>query len=249
VSRGDACRIAALAGAALLAAAPAPAADDGPEWRARVDALALPLTLVAATTTPPRAFLVFLSGDGGWAAVDEAVAGGLAERGITTIGWSSLRYFATAQAPGAVAKDLARVVLALEPARLPIYLGGYSFGAEVVPVVVAAHWPAAKRRRVRGMLLLAPSASATFRVNPLDWVGETTPDPAHRVDDAVRRLAPLPTLCVTGREDETCICPTLVGVQGVSVVRVPGNHHFENGISDVVDAAATRLFWNAPEAP
>jgi type IV secretory pathway VirJ component len=243
------CGLATLAGVAVLVTKPVhAAADEPPAWQARLDALALPLTIVTATT-PPRAFLVFLSGDGGWAAVDEAVAGGLAGHGVTTIGWSSLRYFATAQAPGSVAKDLARVVEALAPARLPIYLGGYSFGAEVVPVVVAAYWPAAKRRRVGGMLLLAPSANATFQVNPLDWVGEPSASDAHRVGDAVRRLAPLPIVCVTGREDDTCICPTLAGVQGVAVVRVPGTHHFENGIPDVVDAAVSRLFPEAPEVP
>lgn len=231
-----------------LAVARAAAAGGDPPWRAALDGLGLPLTVVPATTDT-RAFLVFLSGDGGWAAVDQAVSAGLAERGVTTVGWSSLRYFATTKPPATVAADLRRVVDVLAPTHLPVYAGGYSFGAEVVPVVVARHWSASERTRLGGLLLLAPGAGATFRVNPLDWIREPEPDPKHRVDDAVRRLSPLTILCVTGAADATCICPTLADVRGVAIARVPGTHHFENGIPDVIDAATTRLFTRTPEAP
>jgi type IV secretory pathway VirJ component len=231
-----------LAVALACAFARALHATEPPPWQAAVDALDLPLTVVPATTTP-RALLVLMTGDGGWAAVDQAVAGGLAARGVTTLGWSSLRYFATTQPVERVATDLGRLVDALAPARLPVYLGGYSFGAEVVPVAIARCWSPAERARVHGLLLLAPSASATFRVDPLDWVRDPPIDPANRVDDAVRRLAPLRVLCVTGVDDATCICGTLTGVAGVEVARVPGTHHFENGIPDVVGAATSRLFF------
>jgi type IV secretory pathway VirJ component len=65
-----------------------------------------------------------------------------------------LRYFMAKQAPEKVAADLAhrrRVAVA----RQPVYAGGYSFGAEVVPDVVGTG------RRTSGaarrLLLLAPS--------------------------------------------------------------------------------------------
>ncbi len=220
-------------------------AAEAPAWQAAVDALHLPLTVVPATTTP-RALLVLMTGDGGWAAVDKAVAAGLAPHGVTTFGWSSLRYFATTQPVERVAKDLGRLVDALAPARLPIFLGGYSFGAEVVPVTIARRWSPAERARVHGLLLLAPSAGATFRIDPLDWVREPPVDPVNRVEDALRRLSPLRMLFVTGVDDATCICGTLAELAGVDVARVPGTHHFENGIPDVVDAATSRLFF--PEA-
>jgi type IV secretory pathway VirJ component len=86
-------------------------------------------------------------------------------------------------------------------------------------------------------------------VSPLDWIREPPVDPRNRVDDAVRRLAPLRTLCVTGVDDATSICGALAEVPGVQVVRVPGTHHFEGGIPQVVDAAASRLFIDSREAP
>jgi len=221
-------------------------ASEPPAWLRAVDALDLPLTVVPATPTP-RALLVLVTGDGGWAEVDQAVAHGLAARGVTTLGWSSLRYFATTQPIERVATDLRRLVDALASAGLPIFLGGYSFGAEVVPVTIAQRWTAEERARVAGLLLLAPSAGASFRVVPLDWVRDPPVDPRYRVDDAVRRLSPLPSLCVTCVDDATSVCGTLADITGVQIARVPGTHHFENGIPDLVDAAASRLFFR--EAP
>ncbi len=228
---------ACIAVAALAASA---RADEPPPWRTAAEALSLPLTIAPAMGAA-RALLVFFSGDGGWAAVDQAVSSGLAARGVATIGWSSLRYFATTQAPARVAEDLRRLVGVLEPAGLPIFVGGYSFGAEVAPVVLAGEWSAAERRRIAGLLLLAPGASASFRVNPLDWIREPPVDPKHRVDDAARRLGGLRILCVTGVDDTTA-CGALADIPGVTVARVPGTHHFEDGIPDVIDAAMTRLF-------
>lgn len=229
---------------ALALATPLHAAEP-PAWQRAVDALELPLTIVHADT--PRALFVLMTGDGGWAEVDQAVARGLAPHGVTTLGWSSLRYFVTTQPIEHVATDLGRLVDALGAARLPIFVGGYSFGAEVVPVTIAQRWSAEERRRVAGLLLLAPSAGATFRVDPLDWMREPPVDPRYRVDDAVRRLSPLPSLCVTGVDDATCICGTLADVGGMQIARVPGTHHFENGIPDLVTAATSRLFFR--EAP
>jgi type IV secretory pathway VirJ component len=48
-------------------------------------------------------------------------------------------------------------------------------------------------------------------------------------------------------DDATSVCGALASIGGVEVARVPGTHHFENGIPDVVDAATSRLFFR--EAP
>ncbi|RNF27906.1 hypothetical protein NM04_26050, partial [Massilia aurea] len=83
-------------------AAAGPALDD------------LPLTAVPATAgaTPAthELFAVLLSGDGGWAGLDQDVAAALAARGIPVVGFDSLRYFWRARTPETAARDLARVV-------------------------------------------------------------------------------------------------------------------------------------------
>ena len=217
------------------------AAADTPAWRTRLDALDLPLTVVEAE--PTRGFLVFVTGDGGWQRVDRELAEGIARHGVSTVALSTFKYFGTAKPPERVAADLARIVDTLDDAGVPIYAGGYSFGAEVVPDVLARSWTVDQRRRLQGLLLLGPSASASYRVNPLDWVREPTPDPRHLVEDAVRRLAP-PTrvVCIAGMDDDTAVCNRLADVPGVAVVHVPGTHHFENGMPRVIEAAVRELF-------
>jgi type IV secretory pathway VirJ component len=216
------------------------AAADTPAWRRNVDALGLPLTIVDAE--PRRAFLVFVTGDGGYQRVDRELADGIARQGVATVALSTFRYFVTKQTPEKVATDLGRIVDALAVARQPVYAGGYSFGAEVVPDVVARNWSAAERARLAGLLLLAPSASASFGIDPLDWVRDPPADPQHLVEDSVRKLAPSRVVCIAGVDDATAVCNRLADIPGVAVVHVPGTHHFENGMPRVVEAAVRELF-------
>jgi len=233
--------VAALATVASVAAAATPA------WRKNVDALGLPLTVV--DTDAPRAFLVFVTGDGGFQRVDQELADGIAKHGVATVALSTFRYFMTKQAPEKVAADLGRIVDALAVAQQPVYAGGYSFGAEVVPDVVARNWTAAERARLGGLLLLAPSASASFNVDPFDWVRDPPVDPHHLVEDSVRRLAPIRVVCIAGVDDGTAVCHRLADVPGVAVVHVPGTHHFENGMPRVIEAAVRELFARERPAP
>jgi len=223
------------------------AAVNAPAWRRRVDALDLPISVVEAAS--PRGVLVFVTGDGGWQSVDQALANGIAPEGITTVALSAFKYFVTTKPPAQVATDLRRIVDAVAEAGLPIYLGGYSFGAEVVPDVLAREWRAGERERIRGLLLLAPGHSASFRVSPLDWVREPAPDSSHLVEDAVRRLTPSRIVCIAGVDDDAAICDRLPGLPGVTVVHVPGTHHFENGMPRVIEAAVRELFARERKAP
>ena len=223
------------------------AAADMAAWRRNVDALGLPLTVVEATA--PRAFLVFVTGDGGFQRVDQELADGIAKHGVTTIALSTFRYFVTKQPPEKVATDLGRIVDAVAVARQPVYAGGYSFGAEVVPDVVARNWTAAERARLGGLLLLGPSASASFKVDPLDWVRDPPIDRHHLVEDSVRRLAPSRVVCIAGVDDDTAVCNRLADIPGVAVVHVPGTHHFENGMPRVIEAAVRELFARERAVP
>jgi type IV secretory pathway VirJ component len=218
--------------------APRPSAPSARELEAALGALGLPLTGVWPEKV--KAVLVFFTGDGGWAALDRTLAEGLLPSGVATIGVSSLRYFWRAQAPAHVADDLRRLVSVLERAKVPIYVGGYSFGAEIVPVVVSS-LPESDRRRLAGLLLVAPGASASFEIDPLDWIREPEPNPRYLVDAAVQRLAGMRVLCLAGTADQDTACAALRGSAGVDVVLLPGSHHF-GGDYEALVKAARRLF-------
>jgi type IV secretory pathway VirJ component len=189
--------------------------------------LGLPLEVVWPES--PRAVLIFLSGDGGWADLDSSVARALSQHGIAVVGWSSLRYFWSEKTPELLSKDLERVRAAL-PSDLPVFAGGYSFGAEVVPVVV-------KRLAdgVAGLVLIAPSRYATFEVSPLDWLRSPSASD-HPVDKAVVAASPLPVLCLVPSEDGDTGCPK-AGGEGYERGELPGGHHFGGAYEEL----ATRI--------
>jgi type IV secretory pathway VirJ component len=187
---------------------------------AKLSALDLPLTVLWPKEV--HAALVFVSGDGGWTDLDRKVSQELASRGVAVVGWSSLRYFWKEKTPSEFTKDLTRVVAAL-PESVPVFAGGYSFGAETVPVVLAeAKDPALAR--IRGLALLAPSAYATFEVSPLEWIRANDAKTNHPVPPAIQG-AGRPVLCITPDDDHGSGCPD--GARdGYTRAAVPGGHHF-----------------------
>lgn len=191
--------------------------------------------------------LVFFSGDGGWASLDEDVAEHLITRGIGVIGVSSLRYFWKAKPPAQVAADLERLVSIAARSGRPVFTGGFSFGAEVVPVALR-EWPPSDRRSIAGVVMVAPGPSASFEIDPLDWFRNPAENAATRVAPAVQSLA-VPSLCIAGTSEDETPCASLASTPGAHVVRLPGSHHFNNDYASVADAVAQFIRQMAERRP
>jgi type IV secretory pathway VirJ component len=212
------------------------------EVTAKLEGLDLPLEIVWPETA--RAVVVFVSGDGGWAELDGQVAKGLAAKGIAVVGWNTLRYFWLEKTPDRFAKDLSRLIGAL-PEGLPVFAGGYSFGAETIPVVVAASaktFPALAG--LAGLVLLGPGPYAAFEVSPLDWFREGGGSTAHPVAKAVASLGPLAVLCMDSRGTSDSGCPEDPR-PGYEKVELPGGHHFGGDYDDIAARIATFVQANS----
>ncbi len=59
---------------------------------------------------PSDAFAIIMSGDGGWAGLDQDVAAALSAKGIPVVGLDSLRYYWTARTPDGVAADTDKLI-------------------------------------------------------------------------------------------------------------------------------------------
>jgi hypothetical protein len=186
------------------------------------------------------AAVIFVSGDGGWAEIDESVAKGLASRGIAVVGWNTLRYFWLAKTPNAFADDLAKVVKAL-PDETAVFAGGYSFGAETVPVVIADLKDPAFSR-IAGLTLLAPGPYAAFEVSPLDWIRTSTEATEHAVGPAIEH-AGRPVLCLLPADDAESGCPKSA-LPGYTRSAVPGGHHFGADYEELASRIATFVTAN-----
>ena len=176
-------------------------------------------------------FAVMLSGDGGWAELDKAVANGLASAGVPVVGWSSLDYYWTPRTPETASADLARIIEHYSQAwhRSRVRLVGYSFGADVLPFLVN-RLPAVVRARVAGVTLLGPSPSATFEFRVSDWV-ETRSDPRYPTVPEIDRVS-VPLTCVYATNEDDSVCrSTRVRERAVPVGR---GHHFSGDYARLV---------------
>ncbi len=187
----------------------------------------VPLIEVPSTSFHPGGRMaVMLSGDGGWAELDRAVAAALAARGIAVVGWDSLHYFWSAKTPEQASADLARVLRHYRTAWQPgkIALVGYSFGANVLPFM-AARLPADLRSEIDHIALISPEPRASFEFHLSDWLGSPT-GTTLPLKPELAQLAWADVRCIYGAAEESPACPDFAG-SGVSVVALPGDHHFD----------------------
>jgi len=220
---------AAIAAGAALAA---PAAA-----RAQAGALGdLPLVEVPVRGQPAGGLIaVLLTADGGWVTLDRGVAAGLAADGVPVVGWSSLDYYRRPRTPELASADLARVLrhyLDTWGGRR-VLLIGYSFGADVLPLLVN-RLPGDLRARVAGVALIGFSSAAVFEFHASEWVGLVRGHQYPTLAEA-RRLGDLPLLCVYGEEDHDEACGRL-GMANATLLAIASGHRMGAVTAEVGEA-------------
>ena len=192
----------------------------------------LPLQEVHATAAAPE-FALLLTGDGGWAGLDQELAARLAAKGVPTVALNSLKYFWTGRTPEQTAGDVTRVLrhyLASWHAQR-VLLIGYSFGADVLPFVVN-RLPPDVRAQVASLSLLGLDAHASFEIHLAEWVSDTDAGPATRPE--LEALKELPILCIYGEHEADSICPQLTGGR-ITREQVGKGHHFSGEYALLAD--------------
>src|SRR5262249_9062601 len=151
---------------------------------------------------------ILLSGDGGWAEIDKAVASALAAAGVPTVGWSSLQYYWTPRTPESAAADLARTITHYTQAwkRHRVALIGYSFGADVLPFL-ATRLPSDAMSHVSRVALLGLSPTASFEFHVAEWLGHGSATSYRTVPEAERLTVPV--LCIRGAGENDSACSSL----------------------------------------
>jgi type IV secretory pathway VirJ component len=192
----------------------------------------LPIQEVRAHSTAEE-FALLMTGDGGWAGLDQELAARLAANGVPTVALNSLKYFWSARTPDETAHDVARILRHYFSAwhKQRVLLVGYSFGADVLPFVVN-RLPPDLRARVASVSLLGIDANAAFEVRISGWVGADEGGPPTRPELA--RITQLPVLCLYGEGEQDSICP---GLPPGSVRReqVGTGHHFGGQYATLAD--------------
>lgn len=215
----------ATALAALVAAAPRSAEVAGDSALA-----GLPVQEVPAKPPASNTLALFLSGDGGWAGLDQEVAAALAGQGITVVGWDSLRYFWTTRTPEGLAADADRILrhYLQQGSVQRVMLIGYSQGADVLPFLVN-RLSADTRQRLALVVLMGLEKEAAFEFHLSNWISASRGLP---VLPEIARFGGFKTLCLYGEDEEDSACPA-ISQEGVQVVKLAGGHHFDGAYDDL----------------
>jgi type IV secretory pathway VirJ component len=189
----------------------------------------LPLVEVPATGSPAagaeQLFAVLLTGDGGWAGIDQDVSAALAARGVPVVGWNSLKYYWQGRTPEVAARDLERIVRRYSAAwrRAKVVLVGYSFGADVLPFLYT-RLAADVQADVASVSLLALSDTASFEFHVADWIPGADRGERQTVPE-LGRMGAVRVACVYGAEEADSPCRSLHGPT-LRAVELAGGHHF-----------------------
>ena len=188
----------------------------------------LPLVEIPATRGTSDTFVVFVSGDGGWAAIDRAISKVLASNGMPVVGLNALQYFWTKRSPETASRDLASIIDRYLGTwhKSRVLLVGYSRGADVLPAMVS-RLPMEMQTKIRMIALLGPSPKVEFEFHVADWMRNTST--GIPVKPEVDKLGTQSILCLSGEDDKDSLCRELAGRPRIDIVTLKGAHHFDGG--------------------
>jgi type IV secretory pathway VirJ component len=200
----------------------------------------LPLTEIPALRGGDSTTLaLFMTGDGGWAALPTHLTRYLAAHGIGVAGINMRSYLSKERTPDGVASDMSRVLNHYLGAwhRERIIVIGYSRGADIAPFVVA-RLPADLRKRVTLVVMLGISPSASFEFHLIDLIRDVDRATDRPTAPELERLRGTPMLCFYGTEEDKSGCRTADSALVTRIARTGG--HQINGDFDVIGAAILR---------
>jgi type IV secretory pathway VirJ component len=202
----------------------------------------LPLIIYPPTIPNPKGLAVIYAGDGGWRDLDKRVADFLNKEGYGVVGVDTLRYFWNEKSPREMGDDLEAIVqrYGTDWKIKKVLLGGYSFGADVIPFA----WPRLSRQvrdQVKLMALLGLSKTADFEVSVSGWLGVGSGD-----HDVLKPAAQLPmdkVMCVYGKDEledkENDVACATDAIAPQARFERPGGHHYDENyeaLAGLIDA-------------
>ena len=155
-----------------------------------------------ATGATGDAFVVFLSGDGGWADIDRRIAERLAERGLPVVGLDLRDYSKRQRTPDELSRDVARLIRTYGRRwhRERVAIVGFSRGANLAPFAVS-RLPDDLRARLALVTMIGLNRAANFK-----WHFQDVFRDVKRADDVptipeVEKLANVRMICVYGADE------------------------------------------------
>ena len=195
----------------------------------------LPLEEVPATGPQNDVMCVLISGDGGWASIDQGLSKTLAQSGIPTVGINSLKYLWNRKTPQQAAIDLQRVTqnYLLKWHKKKVIFIGYSLGADILPFMLH-NLPEPLSKNTLLAAFLSPSQTVDFQFHLSYWIGGGSGKNYLNVLPAIQSLKKIPLLCLYGDDETDSICKD-ISMSNANVVAMSGGHHFDGDYRGLAD--------------
>ncbi len=205
---------------------------------AKDDLADLPLLYYKSPQSQTDYFIIMISGDGGWRDFIDTLSASLAKKGIPVVGFNTIPYFSDTKSPAQIARDLERVIKNFSHAwkKQKVILGGYSFGAEILPFVYNK-MDTAFQKNVEKVMMIAPSNLADFKVSPVYYYNPAYSKP---VLPELNKVPPDKVLVFCDKYKHS-ICKVLPDKVPYEVVRVKYGHMFSKKYDQMSDVVANRL--------
>jgi len=196
----------------------------------------LPLVEETTPAAGRRQLAVMITGDGGWAGIDQQLAEDLVAHGLSVVGLNSLKYFWSPRTPEGAARDLERILRHYLHAwqKEQTILIGYSLGADVLPFMTA-RLPADLRAKIGLIALLGPSRETAFEFHLSDWMGGGSRARQYPLLPEIEKLQDLRTLCFYGEQENDSLCRDVLPAW-VTKIHMVGGHHFGGQYEFITDA-------------
>jgi type IV secretory pathway VirJ component len=210
---------------------------EGQEHDSELEEAVSDLPLIEVFPEKPKDdfLFLFISGDGGWAAIDKDLAESLKSEGMRVLGLNSLRYFWVKKSPDQTAADLNRAIRFYRTkfGIKHIVLMGFSFGADIVPFV-ANRLSADNKTDISDVVLLSPGKKTDFEIKIADWLGMEGQASAFDITSEISKMNEEDILCIYGAEDGDQGC-SLLDPKRFNLTQLPGDHHFDGDYKRVSD--------------
>ncbi len=192
----------------------------------------LPVVEVAATGKQSNSFTLLITGDGGYAGMDQQIATGLSAEGQPVVVLNSLKYFWTARTPQQVANDVDRIIryYSSKWQKQKVVLVGYSQGADMMPFILN-RLPVAARSQIATAAAIGISNNAVFEFHISNWLTDPVGTPTL---PELKKIGGIPFTCIYADEADS-ICPQL-SPKTTILIKLPGGHHFNGDYAAVAKA-------------
>jgi len=213
----------------------APAQAIGTKGAPKADVSDLPLVEVPAQH-PSKTIAVIVTGDGGWAGIDQKIGNILAEHNVSVIGFNSLKYFWNSREADEMAQDLERTLAHYGEkwGADKFIVVGYSIGADVMPFM-AGRMSQATKGKLAVVAMLGPGTHTEFEFRLSNWLTEENRPEGHALIPEMEKLKSNKVLLICGSEEEGTLCQNYSAPNVKSLV-LPGGHHFNEEYTQIAQA-------------